>query len=256
MSLPNQPSFGVATFDQPQMGASLAPASLSVMPGTSASGVPAHTDQAQEFNLNQPIATPSNPAASAPSYYLNAAEMANPGAVALPYQKLDPTYVEASSPSFAGMSPQATLASYLGVNLNAFEITADLGIGNNKTAGVDYQTVDQVKSNLTSEGQSYCAQHPEACGSDNASVIQGLVDSYKNFIGTANAKNTQETNLSQPVASGPAKTGTPTFTAADATHPLGFWSLVQNTSTPNTTPVKTTQAPTSYVHSSVESTIQ
>lgn len=240
MSLPNQPSFGVATFDQPQSVSSLAPASMTVMPGTSASGVPAHTDQAQEFNLNNPIATPSNPAASAPSYYLNAAEMANPGAVALPYQKLNPTYVDASSPSFSGLSPQATLASYLGVNLNAFEITADLGIGNNKTAGVDYQTTDQVKSNLTSEGQSYCAQHPEACGSDNASVIQSLVNSYQNFIGTANAKYTQETNNAQPVPTAPTQTGTPTFQAADATHPLGSWTLAQSTSTPNTsTPVRT-----------------
>ncbi len=255
MSLPSQPSFGVASFDQPQAVSQPGPSSMTVMPGTSASGVPAHTDQAQEFNLNQPIATPSTPGASNPSYYLNSQELANPGAVALPYQKLDPTYLQGTSQGVSGTTTLSDLKTYLGVNLNAFEITADLGIGNNKTAGVDYQTVDQVKANLTSEGANYIAQHPEVSTSDNAGLIQSLVDSYQNFIGTAGAKYTQETNNAAPVTSGPAQTGTPTFQAPDALHPLGSWTLAQSTSTPNTSTTTAQPASTykSFIHTTLES---
>jgi hypothetical protein len=112
----------------------------------------------------------------------------------LPYNQLNSSYVQ--NP-ISPQSQTADLSSYLGTSLRAAEIQADLAIGNKKVAGQDYSTTEQFQQQIQQSGQSWCSQHPEACGSDSSSVISGLVDQYKTFVGTATDRYNSEIQGSQ-----------------------------------------------------------
>lgn len=187
---PMVPSFGGAqTFDtnlgtsQPASAPAVSGPSYTVMPGTSASGVPAHTDQAQEFNTGNPVAAPGS---STPSFYNT-----NPTAP-LPYvDNSNPTLVNSPRP---GLSANPDLMSFLTGDLHQYEISADLNIGNKQA----YTNDEQIRQNLIGESSSYCSIHPEACASgDQSSIINGLIQAYDSFTQSATTKYSQQQTDSQ-----------------------------------------------------------
>jgi hypothetical protein len=143
--------------------------SMQVMPGTSQSGVPAYTAQAQEFSTTTPIPTPSA-ATAAPSFYKSAAE--------LPYQQIGQTLVADTTGPGAGINSHPDLASFLQQDVRSFELNA---------TGAPTSAA-QAQSTLTTEAGAYCGLHPEACaGADQTSLISSLSESFQTFL---NAKAT------------------------------------------------------------------
>ena len=145
---------------------------MQVMPGTSGSGVPQHTAQAQEFSTAAPIPVPS--AASAmPSFYATAQD--------LPYQQLNTTPGDTSQ----------TLRGFLEQDLKQYEISAAMNIGNK----LDYRSTTDIQATLTGEAGSYCSLHPDQCGGDRTSLIAELGNAYTDFIGQTQALPQYGTNV-------------------------------------------------------------
>jgi hypothetical protein len=158
---------------------------MQVMPGTSASGVPAHTAQAQEFATAAPIATPSA-ATSAPSYYQSAQDLV--------YQNVNTQYAPDTATTPSGFHEvQATLESFLQGDVRQYEFNANQNLSN---PGVPNQPSITSSADLSSilggEASQFCAINPAACkGADQASLIQQMTNAYSDFVGSAAAKYNQ-----------------------------------------------------------------
>lgn len=215
---------------------------VTVMPGTSGSGVPAYSPAAQEFNTNPTLTAPSA-ASATPSFYQTA--------VAPTYNDIPQNYV--ANPNIAG-SNTADLATYLGTSLRAAEISANNAIGNNRalggTPGIDAPTVDQFNQQITQSSASWIAQHPEASTADNAGLVASLVNQYKTFIGTDTAyvdqqqQNSQQGTYVNPT--GVAPVGTPIQVSP------GVWKTPNQIAAdqPTQAPASTPTAPASSVKTS------
>jgi|SRR5579863_9068345 len=182
------------------------PGTVTVMPNTSQSGVPTSSAQAQEFNTNNPMAAPSG-AAATPSFYQNATQLAPP-----------PSYADLSNQTYVQQTGGGTtldLASYLAPDLQSYEIGANTAIGNKQAlnSGITSLTPEGFQSALEGNANNYCSQHPEACAGDTNSIISGLVNSYKTFIG-------QDTAYLEPGSGAPAPSSTPVPTPSTTTTTL------------------------------------
>lgn len=154
-----------------------------MQPSAASSGVPSYTSQAQEFNTGNPVAAP-HPANAAPSFY-NTNPAAPPSGADLNYQAIGSDRVAATTgpgKDTPGAS-YSTLESFLQSDLRAYEIQGWNQIGNKQQLSTD---PNQLGGILGGEANAYCGLHPEACsGSDQASIISGLTNAYKDFIGQA-----------------------------------------------------------------------
>ena len=172
------------------------PSTATVMPGTSSSGVPASTDQAQEFNTNAPVATPQSLNGN-PSYYATSQQ--------LPYQQINQSLVtDTSGAGVATGAQHPDLTSFLQQDTLSWET-------NPGTAG----NASDLASALAGDAGGYCGLHPEACaGVDQSALIQAQSNSYSDFMTARNAQaaQAQSGSYQNPAAQAIAPSGPLTMT--------------------------------------------